>query len=477
MRRFILAIALLVATVASCLAQTQPVPKGCVLRGRGMVAPAYLAVNDPCLGSAAAVGDGMIQPATYSMESGSANIYLTYTAQVLVTLSDSTSSDVLTISPCVARQEWNYSTGGVVYRVNVYGAGATSTITANAASSGTNIIHVASGGTSVPLYSPVTDTTTGANIPSGTYVTATTATNITLNQDVTVAPSDVVQYAATLYGQINGISAGGCTITINTPPTTAVLSNLQYLTVTPAPNACGTCTTTAVSAQWAQWRYDQCGIAANSKSLICPAGTFYSLRDVTQGTSLVSRAYLRSVVAIHDPTGTCADLYAQIISTDSGGDTATLDRAASCAITSSNFAAIYWGSALFATSYHGNLTISAQSGTTNVNTSIDVPGIGSGSVAGAPVDLVTTVSSVTDYLSATLAASASVATSPSPYGAYLRWGTDDTAATIAACTAAAAATNPGYHGCYWPSGINTFMASMSVAADRVDGLLQTTRCG
>jgi hypothetical protein len=251
-----------------------PPPTGCTARNYGMIAPAYLAVNDPCLNGTTAGparGDGQIEPATIMMQSGSAAFYLAHTAQILVNVTTSTTSPTMTISPCLARPEW--SGKGVVYRIYTYGAGATSTITANALST-TNVIHVASGGTSVPLYAPLTDTTTPGNIPAGTWAIATTATTITTNNAVTVASSDVVQYAATKNNQVNSVGSNGCTLTLDSDPTTAVTNNLQYITVTPANGAAGPSQgTTAVSAVWNQWRYDQCSIAKGSASQVCPPPT------------------------------------------------------------------------------------------------------------------------------------------------------------------------------------------------------------
>jgi len=467
MRVFALLLALVAAGSAwGQNASTSPAT-GCNARNLAQAAPAYLAVNDPCLGSAAAKGDGQIAPSTYSMKSGAPGLYLNHTAQMLVSVTDSTSNGTVTISPCIARSDWISTTSGTVYRILLFGAGATSTVSASANSSGTNTVTVASGGTNVPIYSPVTDTTTPGNVPAGTYVTATTATSLTLNNNVTVASADIVRYAATLNAQVNSPTSG-CTITISPNPTTAVAGNLQYLVLFPAGNN-GTSATTAISATWNQWRYDQCGISQGTAALVCPAGTFYSLRDLTEGISQNSRTPFRTVVAIHDPTGGCADQYAQILSSDAGGDTATLDRPAACAITAANYASIYWGSSLFSSTYRGSLTMAP-------GMAIDVPGTGTASTGPAPVDLLTSVASVTDYLSASLTANAAANTPTNPYGAWLRVGTDDTANTLAAC-AAAVSKFGGYRGCYWPPGINTFMASVGTGADAVDAFAATQECG
>ena len=457
--RFVLAfLAFLLPAVA--LAQPQPPPPQAGCRGRNFIqdSPAYLAVNDRCLGSGAVTGDAQQPPATYIMQSGSAALYLAHTAQLLVTLTNSTGSGVQTISPCIARPEW--VSNGIIYRMLVYGAGATST---KAAASGAgNVITVASGGTSVPLYAPITDITTPGNLPANTYAIATTGTTITLNNSAASIGTDTFQWGATTNFQISSVNVNGCTVTTSTNPTTAAAGILQYVTIFPANNSGGLTGTTATSSTWAQWRYDQCGIAKGSTfSYARPA------HSINTATSLRARRSFRAarrcerwwrstIPRRRVPTSTRRSVPPTRAVTPRHS---TAPRRA--AITASNYADVYWGSALFATSYLGNLAMSA-------NMAIDVPGFGTGATGPAPVDLLTTISSVTDYFSATLAANAGANAAFAPQNGWLRVGTDDTVNTLAACKLAGS-YGSGYRGCYWPAGVNTFLATVGVGRGRSTG--------
>ncbi len=440
------------------------------------------------------MGDGRSEPITIGGLSGNSTLYFAHTDLLQVTATITTSA--ITVSPCLLRQDYSTSISGISYRLIIAGAGtanagsATNAATAAGPVAGTNnVLRFASGGTNYAVGDVVIDTTTPGAIPANTVVIANSATTVTLSNFVVgsgVASGDSISYAGITSSPSNlNVATGGCSATFANSPQTTLSGAPINLLVEPTLGSAGTSATLADANTHDLMFYGSGGsITAGSSTLSVPAPAFYPLRDATYGTSLYDAPGTRkTTIVIHDTTGACADFVTQIISSTAGTvgatgigtpSTATLAAPYSCpggsGISASNTTELIWGTVVASPTDTSNLTIHAGQ-------SVEVQGAGSGSTYAAPVPLESSVSSVSDYLSATLANN--FAASPiSPLPVVLRWGSSDTAAVEAAAALVSSAANPGYRGLYWPAGINTFMAGVTTTySSALDPLFQVTRCG
>ena len=565
LRRLLLGLALFVAAAlpaatGRAASTAPPLPPGCATRNASQVAPAYLAVNDPCLGASAAKGDGRMAPATFHMVSGSPTLYLDHTAAIDVTATIGANSNSLSITPKIARQDWT-STTGETYEIVVPGVFDALTVATNEAASvasasftgnisgsvltvtnvssgtiapnmllqdaagnvvnGTEVLSDGTGSGGAGTYNlsityqgavaseamtvannavtsasasnlnmgqMVKDTTASGALPAGTLVLNVVGTTIYFTNPIGgsgIGSGDTITYSLNQAYSISSVSSDGGTITLGSNGTEALTSVPVTLVVYPSSYTYTALrqASTVVTMTDSFWRHASCSIAAGSTILNCAAqypnfngawtaGNWLVGRDATPGFSVQPLNGQRMPILIHDDSGNCADFVGQIYSTNYWQ--AVLDRAPTCSISASNQTDVYWG-VVASPKYHGpgyNGSLTLWPGA-----NIEVPAVGSGLTISSPKYLETSVSADIDYLSVTLAANAGATPAKVPVASYLEWGTDDTAAVVAAGTLVTGPDNPGYRYVYWPPGIDTFMASASQNNGSQYTPYATTACG